>query len=73
MADDNHTIMNTLVKSDHSLKKGRADFATAMQKMGFTSVFDIVRLPKRPLLASSASTVMPTPVWPTTTPWATPR
>ncbi|WP_339477695.1 Tc toxin subunit A [Pseudomonas fluorescens] len=46
MADDNHTIMNTLVKSDHSLKKGRADFATAMQKMGFTSVFDIVRLPK---------------------------
>ncbi|KHA72854.1 hypothetical protein NZ35_12855 [Pseudomonas chlororaphis] len=43
---DNHTLLNALVKPDEPLKKGRSDFATAMQKMGFTSVFDIVRLPK---------------------------
>lgn len=46
MADDIPSLMTALVKSDAPLKKGRSDFATAMQKMGFTSVFDIVRLPK---------------------------
>lgn len=46
MADDNNSLMNSLVKTQGSLKKGRVDFATAMQKMGFTSVFDIIRLPK---------------------------
>lgn len=44
MADDNNSLMNSLVKTEGSLKKGRVDFAKAMQKMGFTSVFDIVRL-----------------------------
>ncbi|TMU72201.1 hypothetical protein FGA82_24805 [Pseudomonas fluorescens] len=40
------SLMNALISSDARLKKGRTDFPTAMQKMGFTSVFDIVRLPK---------------------------
>jgi hypothetical protein len=38
--------MNSLVNNHGSTKKNRSDFSTAMQKMGFTSVFDIVRLPK---------------------------
>jgi len=46
MADDIPSLMNALIKSDAPLKRGRRDFAAAMQKMGFTSVFDIVRLPK---------------------------
>ncbi|KII31455.1 Tc toxin subunit A [Pseudomonas fluorescens] len=45
MADKN-SLLQRLVKPDDSLQEGRTDFATAMQKMGFTSVFDIVRLPK---------------------------
>ncbi|MGX1084701.1 Tc toxin subunit A [Pseudomonas sp. AP3_22 TE3818] len=44
MAVDNNSLMTALVAADSSPKKGRSDFATAMQKMGFTSVFDIVRL-----------------------------
>jgi hypothetical protein len=43
---DNNSLLQGLVKSDASPRKGRTDFPTAMQKMGFTSVFDIVRLPK---------------------------
>ncbi len=43
---DNNSLMNALVQAGGSPKKKRVDFATAMQKMGFTSVFDIVRLPK---------------------------
>ena len=43
---DNNSLMNALVQAADSPKKKRLDFATAMQKMGFTSVFDIVRLPK---------------------------
>lgn len=46
MADDIPSQMNALIKSDAPLERGRRDFAAAMQKMGFTSVFDIVRLPK---------------------------
>ncbi|QXI17673.1 Tc toxin subunit A [Pseudomonas hamedanensis] len=46
MADDNTSLINSLVNTESPLKKGRIDFATAMQKMGFTSVFDIVRLPE---------------------------
>ncbi|MGO4363978.1 Tc toxin subunit A [Pseudomonas sp. PAB10] len=38
--------MKALVQPDISPEKGRVDFETAMQKMGFTSVFDIIRLPK---------------------------
>jgi len=44
MAFENNSLMNALVAADSSPQKGRSDFATAMQKMGFTSVFDIVRL-----------------------------
>ncbi|MBV7553835.1 hypothetical protein KW841_15910 [Pseudomonas sp. PDM28] len=40
----NQALMNALVAAEGSPKKGRSDFATALQKMGFTSVFDIVRL-----------------------------
>ncbi|MBF6035742.1 hypothetical protein H8F23_21050 [Pseudomonas sp. P155] len=43
---DTPSLLNALIKFDAPLKRGRTDFATAMQKMGFTSVFDIVRLPK---------------------------
>ncbi|MFZ3279934.1 Tc toxin subunit A [Pseudomonas sp.] len=46
MVDDNHSLMNALIKTDQVLKKRRGDFSTAMQKMGLSSVFDIVRLPK---------------------------
>lgn len=46
MAVDQNSLMNSLVNNDGSTKKNRSDFSTAMQKMGFTSVFDIVRLPK---------------------------
>ncbi len=46
MVVENHSLMNALVQADGSPKKGRVDFETAMQNMGFTSVFDIVRLPK---------------------------
>ncbi|WP_223459580.1 Tc toxin subunit A [Pseudomonas sp. GL-RE-19] len=44
MAFENNSLINSLVAANGSPKKGRSDFATAMQKMGFTSVFDIVRL-----------------------------
>lgn len=44
MAVDNNSLMNALVAAGSAPKKGRSDFATAMQKMGFSSVFDIVRL-----------------------------
>ncbi|ROM72532.1 hypothetical protein BK654_26895 [Pseudomonas brassicacearum] len=43
---ENNSLMSALVQTDSPPKKRRVDFATAMQKMGFTSVFDIVRLPK---------------------------
>ncbi|WP_460317772.1 Tc toxin subunit A [Pseudomonas ogarae] len=43
---ENNSLMSALVQTNGSPKKGRVDFAMAMQKMGFTSVFDIVRLPK---------------------------
>lgn len=46
MAVDNNSLMNALVKADGSPKKGRVDFEAAMQKMRFSSVFDIIRLPK---------------------------
>lgn len=46
MADDTPSLLNALIQSDVPLKKGRRDFPTAMQQMGFTSVFDIVRLSK---------------------------
>ncbi|KQZ91901.1 Tc toxin subunit A [Pseudomonas sp. Root562] len=46
MAVDNNSLMNALAVTGDLPKKGRVDFETAMQKMGFTSVFDIVRLPK---------------------------
>jgi len=46
MADDTPSLINALIKSDAPLKKGRSDLPAAMQQMGFTSVFDIVRLPK---------------------------
>lgn len=43
---NNNSLMNALIKSGQPLKKAQADFTAAMQKMGFTSVFDIIRLPK---------------------------
>ncbi|WP_214512679.1 Tc toxin subunit A [Pseudomonas brassicacearum] len=43
---ENNSLMSALVQTEGSPKKGRVDFSTAMGKMGFTSVFDIVRLPK---------------------------
>lgn len=43
---DTPSLMNALISSDARLKKDRNDFPTAMQQMGFTSVFDIVRLSK---------------------------
>jgi len=46
MAVEKHLVMTALVKAGESMKKGRVDFATAMGKLGFTSVFDIIRLPK---------------------------
>ncbi|WP_392885456.1 Tc toxin subunit A [Pseudomonas migulae] len=46
MADENNSLMNALVQADGPRKKGRVGFEKAMQKMGFTSVFDIIRLPK---------------------------
>ncbi|WP_347904245.1 Tc toxin subunit A [Pseudomonas purpurea] len=46
MVVENNSLMNALVEIDSSPKKGRANFETAMQNLGFTSVFDIVRLPK---------------------------
>ncbi len=46
MEVESNSLMNALVPSDVSPKKGRVDFDTAMQKMRFTSVFDIIRLPK---------------------------
>jgi Salmonella virulence plasmid 28.1kDa A protein len=46
MAVENNSLMNALVETGSSPKKGRVDFETAMQEMGLTSVFDIVRLPK---------------------------
>lgn len=45
MADAN-SLITALIKPEVPVKKGRNTFAAAMQKMGFTSVFDIVRLPK---------------------------
>lgn len=44
MAVKNPSLMNALVKTDASPKKGRVDFEAAMNKMGLTSVFDIVRM-----------------------------
>ena len=46
MALEESSLMNSLVKEQGSTTKSRSDFATAMQQMGFSSVFDIVRLPK---------------------------
>ena len=43
---DTPSLLNALIKPEAPVKKGRNTFATAMQKMGFTSVFDIVLLPK---------------------------
>lgn len=43
---DTPSLMNALIRSDARLKKGRTDFPTAMQQMGFTSVFDIVGVSK---------------------------
>jgi len=43
---ENNSLLNALIQTDSLPKKRRLDFAAAMQKMGFTSVFDIVRLPK---------------------------
>ena len=44
MTVENNSLMNMLVKDDGSPKKGRVSFETAMHKLGFESVFDIVRL-----------------------------
>ncbi|MGF6151593.1 Tc toxin subunit A [Pseudomonas fluorescens] len=44
MAVENNSLMKALVQPDISPEKGRVDFETAMQKMEFTSVFDIIRL-----------------------------
>ena len=46
MAVDKNSLMSALVPTDVTPKKGRVDFETAMRNMGFTSVFDIIRLPK---------------------------
>lgn len=43
---DNNSLLQRLVKPHVSVQKDRNDFPTAMQQMGFTSVFDIVRLSK---------------------------
>ncbi|XXE81821.1 hypothetical protein J3P75_10460 [Pseudomonas sp. R1-1] len=43
---DTPSLITALIKFEAPPKNSRASFATAMQKMGFTSVFDIVRLPK---------------------------
>lgn len=46
MAVEKNTLLNALVGEKGPLKKRRVKFKAAMQKMGFTSVFDIIRLPK---------------------------
>jgi hypothetical protein len=43
---DNDSLLQRLVKPHVWVQKDRSDFPTAMQQMGFTSVFDIVRLSK---------------------------
>lgn len=52
-----NSLIGALVQGGSSPKtrKGRVDFATAMQKMGFTSVFDIVRLPKSAFIRQLAT------------------
>ncbi|WP_322614689.1 Tc toxin subunit A [Pseudomonas sp. BIC9C] len=45
MTVENHSLLKELIKDDDGpQKKGRVNFKTAMQKLGFESVFDIVRL-----------------------------
>lgn len=46
MSVEKNSLMNALVQADGPRKKGRVGFEKAMQKMGFSSVFDIIRLPK---------------------------
>ncbi len=43
---ENNTLVYPLVEADVQPEKGRVSFKTAMQKMGLTSVFDIIRLPR---------------------------
>ncbi|VVN22969.1 Tc toxin subunit A [Pseudomonas fluorescens] len=50
MAVETNSLMNALVPTGISPKKGQVDFERAMQEMGFTSVFDIIRL-ARPAFA----------------------
>ncbi|RAI72827.1 hypothetical protein DOZ80_01400 [Pseudomonas fluorescens] len=45
MTVENNSLLKELIKDDDGpQKKGRVNFKTAMQKLGFESVFDIVRL-----------------------------
>lgn len=46
MTAENNSLINALIATDSSPKKVQNSFAIAMQKMGFTSVFDIVRMPR---------------------------
>lgn len=46
MAAEHPQLINTLLHTDLVPNKGKLTFKAAMQKMGFTSVFDIVRLSK---------------------------
>lgn len=44
MDGENNSLVHSFVEADGRPKKGHVSFKTAMQKMGFTSVFDIIRL-----------------------------
>lgn len=46
MTAENNGLINALIATDSSTKKDQNSFASAMQNMGFTSVFDIVRMPR---------------------------
>lgn len=46
MTAENNGLINALIATDSSPKKDQNSFASAMQNMGFTSVFDIVRMPR---------------------------
>lgn len=46
METSNHSLLATLVERPVAPGEGKVDFTTAMGQLGFTSVFDIVELPK---------------------------
>ena len=46
METSNHSLLARLVERPVAPGEGKVDFTTAMGQLGFTSVFDIVELPK---------------------------